>query len=77
MKKCKVLVRPTGAYNGEAWPAVGETIDLPDSVAEGMARSGNVEIVKESAPDKPAEGAAESRPAPKKSTESRSSGKSS
>jgi hypothetical protein len=47
--KCKILVRPSGSYNGEEWPEVGETIDLPTSVAEGMAVTGIVEIVSSAA----------------------------
>lgn len=67
--KCKVLVRPSGAYNGEVWPPVGETIELPDTVAEAMAKAGNVEIVK--APAKKAAEGSEKRPAATKAAETR------
>lgn len=43
--KVRVKNRPSGAYNGKAWPAVGKTIDLPEHVAEGMIASGTVEKV--------------------------------
>ena len=69
--KCKVLVRPTGSYNGQEWPEVGETIDLPDTVAEGMVKSGNVEIVKAPAAKTAQSGGAEKRPAAPKNVESR------
>ena len=42
----RIEVRPTGGYNGEAWPAVGEVIDLPDHVALGMLQAGHVSAVK-------------------------------
>lgn len=45
--KVRVLIPPTGIYNGRPWPAKGETIDLPDHVAEGMIGAGNVERVEE------------------------------
>lgn len=35
--KVNIKVRPTGTINGQPWPEVGETIDLPDVVAEGMS----------------------------------------
>lgn len=69
--KCKILVRPIGGYNGAPWPEVGETIDLPDHVAEGMARSGNVEIVKTPAKKAAEPPKAEKRPAVHKAAESR------
>lgn len=71
MAKCKVLVRPTGAYDGKVWPQVGETVDLPDHVAEAMARSGNVEIVKTPAKKAAEPSKAEKRPATHKAAESR------
>jgi hypothetical protein len=70
--KVKVLVRPLGGYNGEVWPEVGETIDLPDHVAEGMAKAGNVELVKtpaKTAAAKPND--SEKRPASAKGVETR------
>jgi hypothetical protein len=44
--KVKIVNRPSGILNGQPWPEVGEEIDLPDVVAEGMADAGAVEIVK-------------------------------
>ena len=41
----RIEVRPTGGYNGAPWPAVGETIDLPEHVALGMLRAGHVSAV--------------------------------
>lgn len=40
----KVIIarRPNGSYNGEVWPEVGEPIELPDHVAEGMLATGEV-----------------------------------
>lgn len=40
--KVQIKVRPSGAYNGEEWPEEGETIDLPDHIAESMVTSGHV-----------------------------------
>lgn len=57
--KVRIKVQPSGLLNGTAWPAVGEEIDLPQHVAESMAASGDVELVKET------------RPAPKKGVETR------
>lgn len=42
MTKVVIKNRPNGAYNGEEWPEVGESIDLPDFIAEGMLASGDV-----------------------------------
>lgn len=64
--KVRVINRPTGCIDGKAWPKKGETINLPDVVAEGMIAAGSVERV---AP----EPKVEKRPAPTKGTETRSS----
>lgn len=40
--KVQIKVQPSGAYNGAPWPEKGETIDLPDHIAEGMLESGFV-----------------------------------
>lgn len=72
--KVRVKVRPGGLLNGSEWPEVGETLDLPDVVAEGMIAAGNLEAVKDkpaakkaaAKPDK-----AEKRPASKADTETR------
>jgi hypothetical protein len=45
MAKVKIVVQPSGCINGRLWPEVGETMDLPDPVAEAMAEAGHVEIV--------------------------------
>jgi hypothetical protein len=71
MAKVRILVRPTGAYNGQPWPKVGETIDLPDIVAEGMVRSGDVEVVTEPVKAEKAADKAEKRPAAPKNVEKR------
>jgi hypothetical protein len=48
--KVRIVRQPTGLINGVEWPAVGEEIDLPKSVAEPMAEVGDVEIVAETRP---------------------------
>jgi hypothetical protein len=48
--KVRVVRQPSGLYNGEPWPAAGEEMDLPQSVAEPMAETGDVEIVVETRP---------------------------
>lgn len=53
--KVRIIVRPSGLLNGQEWPEVGKTIDLPKAVAEGMARVGDVEIVAAEKAEKPAE----------------------
>lgn len=68
MAKVCIIVRPTGCINGRDWPEVGETIDLPDAVAEAMSAAGHVEVVKVAA--KPAE-KVEKRPAPTEAVEKR------
>jgi len=70
--KVRVKVQPLGLLNAQPWPAVGETVDLPDEVAKEMIAAGHVEEAKAPAkkaaakPDK-----AEKRPASKSSTETR------
>lgn len=59
--KVRIIQQPTGMINGAPWPAAGETIDLPDHVALGMATSGHAEPVAQKAADR-----AEKRPAPAK-----------
>lgn len=61
--KVRILVQPTGCINGRDWPAVGEEIDLPDSVAVDMAAAGAVEpvVVKEKVEKRPARKAVETR----------------
>ena len=44
--KVRIKIQPSGPYNGEPWPPVGEVIDLPDHVALGMLQSGSVTAVK-------------------------------
>lgn len=70
--KVKVVNPPTGLLNGYPWPEAGETVDLPDDVAEEMAKAGNVEKAKapaKKAASKPDE--SEKRPAPKADVETR------
>lgn len=68
--KVKILTRPTGLLNGEEWPKVGETVDLPDSVAEDMVKAGHVEkVAAKKAAAKPEK--AEKRPAAKADVETR------
>lgn len=67
--KYRIKERPTGYYsvNGgplQAWPAEGETVDLPSAQAEGMIRTGHLEAI--TAPPK-----AETRPAPTPDAETR------
>lgn len=64
MAKIKIVVQPSGCINGRLWPEPGETMDLPDVVAEGMAAAGHVEIVGKSRK-------VEKRPAPDKDVEKR------
>lgn len=63
--KVRIVKQPTGYINGREWPAVDETIDLPDAVAADMAGAGWVEPVAQTAAKK-----AEKRPA-KKAAETR------
>ena len=74
--KVRIKVRPSGLINLREWPEVGETIDLPDDVAEGMIASGDGEAVKDEKPaakkaaakpdDKADDKPVERRPAAKK-----------
>lgn len=72
--KVKIIERPSGhvRIDGELveWPKVGDTIDLPDVVAEGMIATGAVEKVGGTAPARQTE-KVETRPAPAKRTETR------
>lgn len=44
--KVRIKIQPSGLYNGQPWPAVGKTIELPDHVAVGMLNSKLVEPIK-------------------------------
>lgn len=70
--RVRIIVRPTGLLNGQEWPAVGQTIDLPKVVAEGMAEAGDVEVVVEKASEKPAEKRPERQAAVEKRAEKKS-----
>lgn len=59
-KKVKVVKQPSGLINTQPWPEVGEEIELPDAVADDMAKAGWVEALK-----------VEKRPAAKKAEEKR------
>jgi len=66
--RVKIIERPTGYVrigdgNLGPWPEVGEVVDLPDIVAEGMIATGQVE--------KAAEPKVEKRPASRKGAETR------
>lgn len=67
--KVRVKVRPSGLLNGDFWPEVGETVDLPDAVAEAMIAAGHLEAVK--APAKKTEPKVEKRPASQAKVEKR------
>lgn len=70
MSKFTVKVQPLGLLNGQPWPAVGETVDLPDEVGEGMVAAKHLEKTSaKKAAAKP--DAAEKRPAPKVDAETR------
>jgi len=65
--KVQVVIQPSGLLNGSPWPEPGETVDLPDDVAEVMAKAGNVKAVaKKVAAEK-----VETRPAPSTGVETR------
>lgn len=71
MAKVRIIVRPTGLINGQEWPEAGQTMDLPKSVAEGMAAAGDVEIVADAKPVDKTAAKVEKRPAPKANVETR------
>lgn len=54
MAKVEIVVQPSGLLNGRDWPAVGETIDIPDAVAEAMESAGHVKVVKSKVEKRPA-----------------------
>jgi hypothetical protein len=65
--KVEIVIQPSGLLNGSYWPEPGETIDLPDDVAEAMAKAGQVKAVaKKAAAEK-----VEKRPAPSTGVETR------
>jgi hypothetical protein len=65
--KVQVVIQPSGLLNGSPWPEPGETVDLPDDVAEAMTKAGNVKAVaKKAAVEK-----VEKRPAPSAGVETR------
>jgi hypothetical protein len=67
MAKVQVVIQPTGLLNGSPWPEPGETVDLPDDVAEEMTKAGHVKAVaKKAAAEK-----VEKRPAPSAGVETR------
>ena len=41
----RIKRRPSGLYNGAAWPEAGEVTDLPDVVAASLLSDGTVELV--------------------------------
>jgi hypothetical protein len=44
--KVRMLVELQGLRNGEDWPAVGETVDLPKGEADKLVGSGAAEPVR-------------------------------
>jgi hypothetical protein len=69
MAKVEIVTQPTGLINGRDWPEPGETLELPDDVAESMAAAGTVKLVKAAAKK------VESRPAPTENVEKRAAAK--
>lgn len=63
--KVRIKERISGLLNGAAWPAPGETIDLPKAVAEGMLETGTVVSLSEKV------GKVETRPASTEGVETR------
>jgi len=43
--KIRIKAGLTGLYNGQVWPEVGETTDVPDVVAVGLLNGGFAEVV--------------------------------
>jgi hypothetical protein len=73
MAKVRIIVRPTGLINGVEWPEVGQTIDLPDAVADGMVKVGDVErVAVKAAPAKKVEKATAPEAKVEKRTEKKS-----
>jgi hypothetical protein len=69
--RVRIVVRPTGALNGRDWPLVGETLDVPQVVADDLIGAGNALAV---ASAKKVEPKIEKRPAPTAKVEKRDSG---
>ena len=70
MAKVEVVTQPSGLLNGRPWPEVGESLELPDVVAESMVEAGWVKDVKPAAKTAAAD-KVEKRPAAKADTETR------
>lgn len=73
--KVRIVQRPTGLLNGQEWPEEGQTVDLPDGVAEAMIGAGHVEKAQGSSSSRPSTGQTEKRPAPAKRAEKRTAKK--
>lgn len=43
--KVRIKRRPSGLYNGAAWPAAGEVTDLPEALAASLLSDDTVELV--------------------------------
>jgi hypothetical protein len=69
MPKFVVKVQPSGLINGQAWPEVGEPIELSEEAAAGMVDSG----VLEKPAAKKSAAKVEKRPASKANVETRKS----
>lgn len=72
--KARVKVQPSGLLNGEPWPEPGKTVDLPESVTQGMIAAGDLEEIK-ATPAKKAEPKVEKAVAPKANVETREKSK--
>ena len=69
MAKVEIVTKPSGLINGRDWPEPGETLELPDDVAESMAAAGAVKLVKSAAKK------VETRPAATENVETRTPAK--
>lgn len=64
--KVRVKMQPTGTINGQSWPEVGDTIDLPEVVVDVMG-----DWVEPVRADKKSDKKVEKRPASDKGVETR------
>ena len=64
--KVRVKARPSGTINGRLWPEVGDTIDLPEVVVDGMG-----DWVEPATTERKADKKVEKRPASDKGVETR------
>jgi hypothetical protein len=50
--KVRMVRKLSGTRDGQDWPAVGDTIDVPDDEGATLISQGNAEGVKKGAPEK-------------------------